>query len=363
MWGDLKNVDALQFNLKGSLGEYDGDAGEFPVKLFNPGTYIQGPVPIYFGNPSDVRIFPVAPKDGRETIEKFGVARSATMFITLIDLKPSATRSNALEGDVSEVVFMKRDGTEIASYGPRETENESSDASSMDPDALAASLGETLNVPVASSPWADVLPFLKEQAYVSGTGGNFSGELFSFEAGEFKTQRPLDQYSNLTIGFGPSENAAKLALNEASRLSFGFDGQPRPFFKLDCMTPDMADQCGIMLFEKVGEHDILVDIMTLSELQGQKYDSQNIQAVFGDGVLSQMDSAETQVGYTEGDVGGMTNRALRAKAYWAGDLIQKRAPLHDLRGGYSETFSAKTMLWLIDGFTDRTIIVTRSSLP
>ncbi len=40
--------------------------------------------------------------------------------------------------------------------------------------------------------------------------------------------------------------------------------------------------------------------------------------------------------------------------------MQKAALLNDLRAGFGETFSADVMLWLIDGQTDRTVVVTRN---
>jgi len=82
VWDDLADVTKIQFNSNGRIGEYDGAAGGFPVSLFEPGTHIQGAVPIYFSNASDVRIFPVAPEEGRETLQKFEIARSATITVT-----------------------------------------------------------------------------------------------------------------------------------------------------------------------------------------------------------------------------------------------------------------------------------------
>jgi hypothetical protein len=362
-WSDLDDVNSIQFNISGGIGQYDGAAGGFPVRLFEPGSYIAGSVPIHFSNASEVRIFPVPPEKGRETLEKFGVSRSATMTVTLSDLKASKARSGALEGRVSEVVFKKTDGTTIASYGPPEKSEEEINAPEMNADELAASIASTVGIPVAGTPWGKVLPFLKEQTYVTGTGGNFSGELFSFEKGEFKFQRPLDQYSYLVLAYGPSENAAKRTLREATRRGFGFDGPKRPFGKLDCFTPEVVDQCGLMRFEKVGEHTMLVDIMTMAEVNGYRYNSPDIPSIFEPGVLSQMEVAETQVAFKESDFGTMSNKTIGAKAYWAGDFSQKGAPLYDLRDGYSKSFSAKTMLWLIDGLKDRTIFATRSSLP
>ncbi|MBO9428028.1 hypothetical protein [Sulfitobacter sp. R18_1] len=366
-WRSLEDVNSIQFNIRGGIGEYDGAAQGFPVRLFEPGSYISGGVPYYFSNASEVRIFPVPPEKGRETLEKFGIGRGAIMTITLTDLKASLTNSGALEGRVSEVVFKKNDGTKIASYGPPERSDSDSDAPEMTADELATSIAETVGIPVAGTPWGPILPFLKEQPYVTGTGGNFSGELFSFDNGEFKFQRPLDEYPYLVLAFGPNENAAKRILRESSRRNLGFNGGPkRPFGDLDCFTPDVVDQCGLMRFEKVGEHDMLVDIMTLAEVSGYRYNDPEIATIFDAGVLSQMEVAETQVAFKEQDFGvrGTTaHNTIGAKAYWAGEFNQKGAPLYDLRDGYSKSFSAKTMLWLVDGLKDRTIMATRSSLP
>ena len=320
-------------------------------------------MPVVFSNEADVSIFPVAKADGRTILAQAGVSRNVTLSITLEDLEASVLKSNAIEGRVSEVVVRGASGSEIGRYRGSEPVELSQDSKKLSADEIAARIAQVLVIPVAGMTWSEISPFLNSQPVVLGTSQSFSGELFSVRAGEFTTQRPLDQYKNLKLVFGSNDKAVKLAFREATRSSFGFVSSPRPFGDLDCMTSDLVDQCGILMFEKHDGVHVLVDVMTVSERAGLKYDSNAISGVFGDGTLAAMNVAETQVAYSASDLNGQGSQPVGAKVFWAGDMVREPLPLHDLRAGFSESVSADTMLWTINGQSDRTIFVTRSSLP
>lgn len=361
VWAGLGEDIAIQVSLSTYLGEYDADASGFPITPFEPGTYVSGEVPILFRNAA-ARIFPVPMEAGRETLDRAGIARSVTVTVTLEDLAASEIRSNTIDGRIAEVV-VTNEGSELGRYSPEGGMPAEGAGATMDADAVARSLGGTLGVPVAGSAWDEVLPFLLGQPATVGTGGNFSGILFSITDGALRTERPLDQYSDLTLAFGPTENAAKLALREATDLFGGF-GPSWPFGGLDCGTPDVADRCGLIRFEKAGEVDVLVDVVTVAELPGVRYDTAAAVEPFDAEAIASMRAVETVIGYTSDELGGTRGRApVGVRVHYAGDLRNEPLPLHDPLAGMSSNFSAKTMLWVIDGQGERTVYLTRSSLP
>ena len=363
VWSGFDDDTAIQVDLHGRLGEYDAAAGGFPLDVFAPGTFIGGATPIVYTNASAARIFPVRVEEGREMIGRtIAGARAVTVSVTLDRLAPSVVRAGALEGRVAEVVVTGAGGDELGRYAPASRAAPSEGDAGLDADAVAESIGETLSIPVAGATWAEVLPFLEAQHYVFGTGGNFSGVLFSMEDGVLETQRPLDQYRDLTLAFGPTEDAAMTAFQQGARSSFGF-GTPRPFGGLDCTTPGVADRCGILRFEKIGDIDILVEAVAVAELQGVRYDTEAATALFDGAAIASMDRIETLTGYQREELGGQGTTSAAAHLYYAGDLANTAVPLHDPRAGYGDRLSAKTMLWAVDGQGDRTIYVTRSSLP
>jgi len=362
LWSDLSNVDALQFNVTVYFGEYNGSARGFPISLFAPGTYIQGAVPVTFSNASEMAIYPVSPDRGPATLDLLDNSRTAIAKVTLQNLKASPTQSGAIEGQISDVVFANRAGTEIGRYSavPADDPNAEGD---LAPAKVGASLANSLGVPPAGTTWETVLPFLESQGFVSGEGQNFSGQLFKIENGQFSTQKPLERYDELLLAFGTNERTALLGRKEVSRMSFGFDAPKRPFGKLDCSTANVIDACGVMKFKRRNGELILIDLMVLVEASGTPYQNPLSAFPFDAVVLSRMQSADTQVSYAESELGGVNNRGAGAKVLWAGALSQKAAPLHDLRKGYDSTFSADTMLWLVDGQNNGTRIVLRSSSP
>ena len=364
IWSRLGDDPSIQITLRGGLGEYDATAGGFPINVFAPGTFITGTTPITFTNASAARIFPVAVEDGRDVLRRAAGTRGVTVSVTLDRLAPSVVRPGAIEGRIAEVVVVGAGVDELGRYVPASRDAFSGDGEAMDADAVAAVIGETLSIPVAGQTWAEVLPFLEAQPEVLGTGGSFSGVLFSMTGGgELKTQRPLDQYRDLTVVYGPTEDAARMAFEQGIRQSFGFD-VPRPFGGLDCGTPAFAsDRCGILRFEKIGEVDVLVEAVTVAELRGVSFDTDAATAPFDATAIASMDRIETFVGYQKHELGGEGTTSAPAHLYYAGDLSSTPLPLHDPRAGYSDRFSAKTMLWVVDGQGDRTIYVTRSSLP
>ncbi|MEP4929488.1 MAG: hypothetical protein ABJT31_17075 [Hyphomicrobiales bacterium] len=113
LWSDLSDVDALQFNVTVYFGEYNGSAMGFPISLFAPGTYIQGAVPVTFSNASEMSIYPVSPDQGPATLDLLDNSRTAIAKVTLQKLRASPTRSGAIEGQVSDVVFANHSGTEM----------------------------------------------------------------------------------------------------------------------------------------------------------------------------------------------------------------------------------------------------------
>ncbi|MBM2578174.1 hypothetical protein JQC91_17845 [Jannaschia sp. Os4] len=363
LWSDFDEETAIQINLRGRLGEYDAGAGGFPLDVFAPGTFVGGSTPITYRNASDARIFPVPSDQGRDVVAQTDAGlRGVTVSVTLDRLAPSVVRAGAIEGRIAEVVVTGAVGDELGRYTPTFRELPDDNGGDLDADAVAGSIGETLSIPVAGSTWAEILPFLEAQPFVFGTGGNFSGVLFSIIDGELKTQRPLDQYRDLTLAFGPTEEAARTAFQQGTRRSFGFDA-PRPFGALDCSTPGVVDRCGLLHLEKVGDVDILVEAVTAAELTGVRYDTEAATAPFDPAAIASMDRIETLVGYQEQELGGPGTTSAAAHLYYAGDLTNTPIPLHDPRAGYSDRISAKSMLWVVDGQGDRTIYVTRSSLP
>jgi hypothetical protein len=359
LWDHLDEDVSLQFNLRTNVGEYDSAAGGFPVPLFFPGTSIRGSVPIEFSNAAAVRIFPVPVENGQDTLAKFDVSRSATITVTLDTLGASPLRSNTIEGRVSEVILTNRAGTEIGRYEPIPSEGRQA-AANLTPADAAIGLAEVTKAPIAGQSWDEVLTFLQDQAFVSGTGDNFSGQLFSFEDENFKRQRPLEQYQTLTLTYAQTQAAAELALRSSTRRTFGLNGPARPFGNLDCSTPDQIDQCGIMQFERIDGTLVLTDSISIFETTEARYDNLDLANMFGRDILHGMHNTETQVNFSESELGGSSGRASSANLYWAGDIATDPVPLFDLRAGFSETFSAPTMLWLVDGQNQRTIIVTRS---
>ena len=363
VWSEFDGETAIQIDLRGRLGEYDPAAGGFPLDVFAPGAYVGGLTPVFYTNASAARIFPVSVEEGREMIGRtVAGARGVTVSIVLDRLAPSVVRAGALEGRVAEVIVTGAGADELGRYVPASRAAPSEGEAGLDADAVAGSIAETLSIPVAGSTWADVLPFLEAQPFVLGTGGNFSGVLFSMEDGALETQRPLDQYRDLTLAFGPTEEAAMTAFRQGARRSFGFD-TPRPFGGLDCTTPDIADRCGILRFEKIGEIDILVEAVTVAEVQGVHFDTDAATAPFDEAAIASMERIETLVGYRKEELSGQGTTSAAVHLYYAGDLANTAVPLHDPRAGYGDRFSAKTMLWIVDGQNDRTIYVTRSSLP
>lgn len=363
LWSSFDEETTIKINLRGRLGEYDAGAGGFPLDVFAPGTFVGGATPITYTNASAARIFPVPVEEARDMIGRtIAGARGVTVSVTLARLAPSVVRADALEGRIAEVVVTGAAGDELGRYVPTSRLVPSGVAERLDGDTVAGSIAETLSIPVAGSTWAEILPFLKAQSYVFGTGGNFSGVLFSLADGELKTQRPLDQYRDLTLAYGPTEEAARTAFEQGTRRSFGFDA-PRPFGALDCSTPGVQDSCGLLRFEKVGDIDILVEAVTVAELTGVRYDTEAATAPFDQVAIASMERIETLVGYQEQELGGPGTTSAAAHLYYAGDLTNTPIPLHDPRAGYSDRISAKSMLWVVDGQGDRTIYVTRSSLP
>lgn len=152
------------------------------------------------------------------------------------------------------------------------------------------------------------------------------------------------------------------AFQQGARRSFGFD-TPRPFGGLDCTTPGVVDRCGLLRFEKIGDIDVLVEAVTVAELQGVRYDTEAATGPFEASAIASMDRIETLIGYQKEELGGQGTTSAAAHMYYAGDLANTAVPLHDPRAGYADRFSAKSMLWAVDGQGDRTIYVTRSSLP
>ena len=78
-------------------------------------------------------------------------------------------------------------------------------------------------------------------------------------------------------------------------------------------------------------------------------------------MISGMDTANTQIAYSEAEFGGTKNFGAGSQVFWAGQLSPKAHSLHDLRSGYSDTFSADTMLWLIDGQPRGTLVMLQIS--
>lgn len=362
LWSGLSDVDALQFNVTVYFGEYNGSAMGFPISLFAPGTYIQGAVPVTFSNASEMSIYPVSADQGPATLDLLDNSRTAIAKVTLRSLRASPTRSGAIEGQISEVVFANRAGTEIGRYSAAPADGPDAEGD-LAPAAAGISLTNSLGVPPAGTSWEDVLPFLESQGFVSGEGQNFSGQLFKIEDGKLSTQKPLERYDELMLGFGTTEQTALLARKEVSRMSFGFDAPKRPFGTLNCGTANVSDACGVMKFKRRNGEVILVDMMLLVELSSTPYQSPLSAFPFDNGILSRMRSADTQVSYAESELGGAQNRGAGAKVLWSGDLLQKAAPMHDLRDGYADTFSADVMLWLIDNQKNGTLVVVRSSEP
>lgn len=360
IWDSFDSETSLQFNLNVRVGEYDGTKCGFPIPLFYPGTFIQGSTPVVFRNAPDAVIFPATPADRPDILAKLGVTRSAQITVTLDNLSPSALRSNAIEGLISEVVLRNGTGTEVGRYSPEQSDN--ADALSvLEADEVAARIAKTLNVPMIGATWEEVTPFLEAQPFVYGTGRNFSGQLFSFVQGTFQTQRPLEGYNDLTLAFGQSENAAGIALRQSTRRSFGINGAPRPFGMLDCSTPEIFDSCGIMKFRRMEGQLVLTDIITVSEHQNENDVRPNVSEIFGSDVAASMSTSETQVAYSESELGGQGHRAVGANLYWAGEISQTPMPLFDPRHGFADSYSAPEMLWVVDAQADRTVMIFRAS--
>lgn len=363
VWESFSKADALQFNIPVYLGNYNASAAGFPLSVFAPGTYVQGDIPITFRNASEMSTFPVSIENGRQVIGLLDTARSAIANVTLKDLAPSKVKAGTIEGRISEVILSNRAGTEIGRYVATDRVVSGDLGDRLAPQIAGSSIANSLGTPSVGAAWAEALPFLKKQGFVSGSGQNFSGELFRIEGGEVLSQRPLDRYQQLTLGFGKTEQTAVLARKELTRRSFGFDAPQRPFGNLDCTTPNETDSCGIMQFEQRGDQLVLVDMMVLADVPDIAYGAQFSSLPFDTTVIEKMDSADTQVGYLGYELGGTSNTAAAAKVYWSGELRNTRVPLHDLRNGFSETFAADVMLWLIDNQSGGSIIVARSSLP
>jgi hypothetical protein len=363
LWDNFNTTDALQFNIKVNLGEYNAAAAGFPVSVFAPGTYVQGEIPITFSNSSEMSIFPVPLGQGSQTLGLLDAARSAVANVTLRDLAPSQLTAGAIEGRVSEVVISNRAGTEIGRYSSVEILEGKKPSDRPTPKAAGDSLASSLGVPAAGATWAEILPFLQKQGFVSGAGQNFSGELFKIVNGKLTSPKPLDRYQNLTLGFGKNEQTAVSARKELTRRSVGFDAPKRPFGKLDCFTPNETDSCGVIQLERREGQLVLVDMMVLVQAMGVEYGTPISSFPFEEGTIEKMDVADTQVGYLNHELGGANSAGAAAKVYWSGELVNTPAPLHDLRTGFADTFAADVMLWLIDGQDAGTIIVARSSLP
>lgn len=357
LWNGLSNETTLQFNLNVSLAEYDGAKQGFPIPVFYPGTYIQGATPVLFSNAADVAIFPVTPEDGPEVLAQTGVARSVRVTITLDRLAPSPLQSNAIEGRVVEVVVTNSQGTEIGRYAPANLNDPMASQASLEPLEVGRQIADVLGVPQIGATWSDVVPFFEKQQFVSGAGRGFSGELFSFDAGVFDSQRPLEDYNHLTAVFAQSETAADIALRHSAGSFFSFGTSPRPFGALDCSTTDQLDTCGIMTFERIEGQLTLTDIVTIAESKP----SFDVADVFGPEIAASLSSNQTQVGYSEAELGGAGNRPAGAQMLWAGQIARSPMPLFDPRKGFTDSYSAPVMLWTVDAGPSRTITIFRSS--
>ena len=118
VWSDLREDAAVQIDVSTRLGKYGADAGGFPIVSFDPGTFVNGEVPITFRNASAARIFAVPMENGRETLARTDFARSVIATVTLEDLAASEMRSNTPDGRIAEVVVRNRGGDELGRYSP-----------------------------------------------------------------------------------------------------------------------------------------------------------------------------------------------------------------------------------------------------